>query len=395
MFNKKIFAWSMYDLANTSFYTLIVTVFFPVIVKQLGGTEFQIGLAMGIASFASAFLVPLIGGMSDALKIKKPFIILFTILTIIFTVIIAYCSLALVLIFGLLATLFYHASLDIYDSMLADISNKNNYGKVSGIGTAFGYVGALLCLLMASFILNQFGWESELGAKMIFPATGVFFFVFSLPLFFMIQDAKVRARAISWGIKKSFLEIKRTLTEVKKYRNVLLFLLSSLIYVDGLSTAIIFLYLYGKEVLDIGVKEFFPVYGLMAGSAIAGSLLFGFISDRLGPKKSLISALALWIGIIAMLVLKSNYLTYMATGIAGGALLGAVWTVTRPMLIKIAPKSKLAELFGFQGLTEKLGGLFGPVIFGALATWLNYTAALVSILIFFIAGLAMLLYVKE
>lgn len=395
MLNKKVFSWAMYDLANTAFSALIVTVFFPLIITEyLGGNEFQIGLVMGGALFLSALIVPIIGGISDAIKIKKPFVILFTILTIISTVMIAYSSLPWALAFGLFATLFYHASLDIYDSMLPDIVAKKHIGKVSGIGTAFGYVGTILSLIIAANILNSFGWETEIGTRLIFPATGMFFFIFSMPLFLWFREKKKKTGSLGWGIKKSFAEVKDTVTGLKKYRNVWLFLLASLIYVDSLNTSIIFLYLFGRETLGLTVQQFFPIFGFMAGGAILGSLFFGFLSDKFGPKKSLVFALVLWIAIITNLIIKTNYANYMITGIVGGALLGAIWTTTRPMLIKIAPKKKLAELFGFQGLTEKLGGLVGPVVFGGLVLISGYTAALISVLVFFVIGLVMLLNVR-
>jgi len=395
MLNKKILSWASYDLANTAFSALIVTVFFPLIIKEfLGGNEFQIGLVMGLSLFLSALLVPLLGGLSDALRLKKPFIVLFTLLTIITTVLIAYSNLFFALLFGLLANLFYHASLDIYDSMLNDITDKKHLGKVSGIGTAFGYIGTILSLLIAAYTLNMFGWETELGTRIMFPLTGIFFFIFAIPLFLNHQDKKPRKIGIKKGIKKSFKEVKKTITGIKKYKNVWLFLLASLIYVDSLNTVIIFLFLFGRETLGLTVQQFFPIYGLMAIAAIVGSLIFGYLSDHVGPKKSLVSALSLWVLVILVILIKTNYMTYLLAGLMGGALLGAIWTTTRPLLIKIAPKRKLTELFGFQGLTEKLGGVIGPVLFGALVVAFNYTIALVSVLILFLLGLGILLKVE-
>ena len=196
------------------------------------------------------------------------------------------------------------------------------------------------------------------------------------------------------GMKISFKEVLKTIKGIKKYKNVWLFLLASLIYVDSLNTVIIFLFLFGRETLNLTVKQFFPIFGMMAVAAIIGSLVFGWLSDHIGPKKSLVSALTIWIFIILLVIIKTNYATYILAGIIGGALLGAIWTTTRPLLIKIAPKNKLAELFGFQGLTEKLGGIIGPIMFGALVIAFSYTVALFSVLILFIIGLGVLLKVK-
>ncbi len=427
MFNKKIISWSFYDLANTAFSALIVTLFFPVLIKvYMGGNEFQIGLVMGGSLLLSAIFVPFMGSISDALKVKKPFIILFTLLTVIFTILIAYTNLYIALIFGLLANLFYHGCLDIYDSLLYDIADNKKMGKVSGLGTAFGYVGTILSLGMAAIILNQFGWDTEIGTRMIFPATGTFFIIFSMPLFIWVKDKRNKIIDFSKAMKIATKEIKETLYHLKivvhnllisfinliikpftksklkliveknheMYKNLWTFMLASLIYVDAVNTLIIFLYLFGENRIGISVKEFFPLFALMAVAAIFGSVLFGYLSDEIGPKKSLVTALILWIFVILMLIIKTNYYTYVTAGMVGGALLGAIWTITRPMLIQLSPKRKITEMFGFQGLTEKLGGFFGPVLFGLLVISYGYTAALISVLVFFILGLGLLLKVK-
>src|SRR3989338_8579796 len=173
---KAIFGWVIYDLANTAFSALFITFFFPLLVKfYLGGNELQIGLINGISMFLAGILVPFVGALSDTTGRKMSFVIFFTIICAIFTVLTAYSSLYLALIFALIAMLSYHAALDVYDAKLMDISNNKNRGRISGYGVALGYIGTILSLLMAYIILTIFGWKSETGIKAIFPATGLFF----------------------------------------------------------------------------------------------------------------------------------------------------------------------------------------------------------------------------
>ena len=186
-----------------------------------------------------------------------------------------------------------------------------------------------------------------------------------------------------------------TFRNVKKQSSLWLFLAASFLYTDGMNTAIIFLYLYGRETIGITIKQFFPIFALMAFASAIGALLFGKIGDKLGHKKTLVVILCIWIAIILLLVLKTNLSNYIIAGIVGGAALGGSWTLTRPMLVDLAPKHKLAELFGFQGLTEKFSGVIGPIVFGFLVVNFNYSAALVSLLVFFVLGLILLLKVKK
>lgn len=392
---RKVFAWSLYDLANTAYSALIVTTFFPVLItKYLGGSAFHVGLAMSGSLLLAGLLVPFFGAISDATRIKKPFIITFTLITVALTGLIAYSNLTWALLFMILANLFYHAAIDIYDSYLPLIATPREYGRVSGMGTAFGYLGTVLSVGMALLILYIFGGESLQAIQVLFIASAVFFLVNSIYPFFVLHDpirAKISAKD---AIKTSFSEMKDTITNLKKYKYLWFFLIASLLYVDGLNTVIVFLFLFGQSEFGLTIVNFLPLLAIMGVTAFLGSLIFGKLTDIIGPKHTLITSLILWIAMISALILDTSMFTYILSGLIGGALLGGIWTATRPMLIELAPKNKIAELFGFQGLTEKFGAAIGPAIFGYLAVTYNYDVALGSVLLFFIAGLALLIQVK-
>tara|TARA_Y100000310_G_scaffold336280_1_gene420381 strand:+ start:312 stop:1499 length:1188 start_codon:yes stop_codon:yes gene_type:complete len=394
MLSKKIFAWSMYDFANTSFSALIVTLFFPILITgYLGGNELHVGIAMGVSLLIAAVLVPILGGIADATKVKKPFLITFTLVTVIATALLAFVNLFWAIIIGLLANLSYHASLDLYDSYLPEITSKRRRGRVSGIGTSFGYMGTIVSLLMMLGVLTLFGWETFVGVQAMFVAAALFFLFFSLFLFFMLKDRYPKIMPHRRGIVHALKEVKSTITGIRKYKNLWTFFIASFLYVDALSTAIVFLFLFGSTQLGLGVQDFFPLYVGMAITAALGSLFFGKLADMFSPKKSLLIALLTWIVVLSALIINTTYITYAIAGLAGGALLGGVWTTSRPLLVQIAPKHKIAELFGFQGLTEKLGGV-GTILFGFLVVTWSYTVALSVVLVFFLAGVLLLLKVQ-
>lgn len=396
MLNKQIFGWSMYDLANTAFSALFITFFFPVLITvYLGGNEFHLGLSMGVSMFLAGIFVPFLGAISDAVGQRKIFVLIFTIICVILTAIVAYVSLFWALIIGALAAFSFHAAIDVYDAMLPNIATGKNIARVSGYGVAFGYVGTILSLIMAFLILNHFGWESMQSIQAIFPATAVFYFLFSLFFFILVKEnvRKVTKPVFSY-IKTALNELVFTFKNIKKQSNLWTFLIASFLYTDGMNTAIVFLYLYGRETLGITVKQFFPLFALMAFASVIGALLFGRFGDKLGHKKTLITIIYIWIAIILLLIIQTNFVNYMIAGIVGGAALGGAWTITRPMLVDLAPKQKLAELFGFQGLTEKFSGVIGPIVFGFLVVSFNYTIALTSLLVFFVLGLVLLSKVK-
>lgn len=344
----------------------------------------------------AGIFVPFIGAMSDTTGRRINFVIFFTIICVIFTALTGYVSLYLALIFALIAMFTYHAALDVYDAKLIDISNNKNRGKISSYGVALGYLGTILSLLMAYIILNIYGWDSSTGIKAIFPSTAIFFLLFSLITFTLVKD-KIKKVTISIKdiIKKAFFQIKDTLKKLPKYKGLLPFLIASFLYTDGMNTVILFLYLYAREQIKLTMINFFYFYTLFALAAIIGSLIFGKISDKVGPKRTLITLVIIWVLIILLLIKVSNISTFIIAGCLGGAALGAVWTVTRPMLIKLSPKNKIAQLFGFQGLTEKFSGVLGPIIFGFVVVKANYQSALFVLLGFFALGLLFLLFVPN
>lgn len=394
--NKKTIAWSLYDFADTAFSALFITFFFPILIKvHLGGNEFQIGLAMGISILIAAFLVPFIGAVSDVTGRRMPIIIITAVLTAILTVLTGYSLLTFALLFGFLANITHLISKDVYDAKMSEIVSPKLYGSLSGLGVGVGYLGTIASLAVGYVLLSFFGWESLAGIQTIFWEVAVFYPLFSLPLFLLVPDLVQKSRTkLHPALAAGLASIKQTIKTLPSFPAFFYFLISSFFYNNGMNTVIVFLALYAREVIDLGTREFFPVFGVMALSAAAGSFLAGRFSDKFGPVLMIKKTLYLWIAIIILLLLNISYPVFVVAGILGGAALGAIWTFNRHMIAAISPKEKIAELFGFEGLTEKFSGVIGPVVFGLIVYWagpgnevIGYQNALLSMLIFFAIGL--------
>lgn len=387
--NGPVFAWGMYDFANTAFSALFVTFFYPFFVKDfLGGDEFQIGLVFGGSMLLVALIVPIVGAFSDQLGRRKPFIIAFTILCCLFTALVSFTGLVGALVSGFFANFSYHGALATYNALLPSVSNKKNVGFVSGIGVGLGYLGTLASILMAVFLLSIFGWETLQGTKSIFIATAIFFFLFSLITFFFVKE-KTRSRS-SASVHRAIKEVTHTIKHIRSHKPLLKFLLSLFFTVNAINAVIVFLYLYGRSVLGMTVKEFMLVYALFSLSAVVGSVFFGKITDKFGPKRTLTFAGLLWLVVVAVLFLVSSYKSFVLAGLLGGVALGTVWTAARPLLISLSPKKSLGEFFGFSELTDKFSGVIGPVVFGFLASKYSYHSAILSLIVFFVLGLVVL-----
>lgn len=385
--NRKIVAWTLYDFADTSFSALFISFFFPILIKRyLGGTEFQIGLALGLSLLLTALLVPWIGALADAWGRRIPILITSTIITVVLTALTGYVGLWAALGLGFLANFFNTIDLDLYNSYLTDLAPPEKRGRLSGLGTAVGYLGTLGILAVAFLILSQLGFETKVGAQAMFPTVAIFYLLFSLPFFFLIRDRAKTQLPLASAARKAQKEVWRTLTHLGETRGLGPFLLASFIYNDALHTAIIFISLFGTERIGLSIMEFFGAFAIMALAAFAGSLFFGKLSDRFGPKRTLLGILVLWMAVIGLLISTRDALTFILAGSLGGAALGGTWTANRHLITRLSPPKKIAEIFGFAGLTEKVAGVLGPIGFGFLATEFGYSAGLVYLLIFFVVG---------
>ena len=362
--------------------------------EHLGGNEFHIGLIMGLSLFFVALLVPLIGAISDATGKRMPLLMISTLLTALFAILTGYMGLVGALILGFLVRFMFTIDINLYNVKLVDIVSRSKIGFVSGLGVGFGYLGAIIGLAVAYPLLEYFGWDTLLGIQVIFIEAALFLLIFSLPLFLLVKDKPTKEKipflsALSTGFK----ELKFTVTNLKQFPAFGKFLLASFIYNAAVNTTLIFLVLYATSVIGLEIKEFFFIFVFMALGAGVGALVFGYFSGKFGPKRGLIIALGMWIFVIIYLLLVKTSASILVAGVIGGAALGGIWTMNRHMVVIISPYRKIAEFFGIEGLTERLSGIIGPIIFGAIVVTAGYQVALYFILFLFIIGLALLLRV--
>lgn len=388
----EVFAWGMYDLANTIYSALFVTIFYPLYIKQfLGGNEFQIGLVFGLSMLAVGVAVPVVGAWSDLLGKRMPFIAVFTVICCLFTAFVAAVPLSWALIAGFLANFSYHAALTTYNALLPKIATRRERGNVSGIGTAMGYVGTLVSLGIASLLLVRNGWETAEGAQSVFVATAVMFFVFSLFTFFGVKEKSLRIRqSVAVHLGESVRAVFKTVTNVSRHRPVLWFLLSMFLVTNAINAVIVFLFLFARQEINLSVKAFFVVYTIQSIGAVVGSIVAGKATDRLGARRVLLWSIWGWVFVIVLLLFVKGLPMFVLAGTLGGAALGAVWTAQRPKLLELVEEQHAGQFFGFLELTNKFSGILGPIVFGALAAFVNYQAALISVLGFFGLGLLFL-----
>jgi UMF1 family MFS transporter len=415
----KIFIWGLFDFANTSYSIVVVTfiyaVYFKDVValgKPIGDLYWSIGIS--ISMLISALIAPVLGAIADYSAGKKRFLLFFTLLSIISTALLYFVQEGMVfwgIFLFTLANIGFESGLVFYDSFLPELTTPKNYGRVSGYGFAFGYLGSLASLAIAfPFIQNEMIRET-------FPVSALFFLIFAIPLFIFLKDTRKNVEVTTSFIKIGFKRVRNTITHLRDYKNLATFLLAFFFYIEGVNTTIFFSGNFARTTLGFSLTELALFFLIVQTTAILGSILFGILSDSIGQKKSIVISLYIWIFTMGLAFsisdANSSILIYFAdifnseikniqttsfyiVGLLAGSVMGATQSVSRSMMTKLTPAEKKTEFFGFYSLFGKSSAIIGPLVFGIISyTTESQSYAILSISLFFIVGLFILRFVND
>jgi len=376
----------------------IITLYFPLwVTVDKGGEDIVYSCALSLSMVMVALSMPILGGLSDRMGRRMPFLIGLTLLSVFFTALIGACNhLTLGLIFFVLANYGYHAALVPYDALLPRVSRGFSVGKVAGIGVALGYVGAIAGIVMVKPFVTEAGRASS------FIPTAFLFLVFSLPCFFFVKEERKKMATIRWRtMKEEFTHIKETLSQTKKYPGLLPFLIANFLYCDAVNTVIAFMAVYAHQVAgfdDAMIRNLLIVSTVFAA---IGSLIFGWITDRWGAKRTLTAVLYLWIVTLVAAIASFSPWTFWLVGFLVGCALGGTWVSARALVLDLSPPEKIGEIYGLYNMGGKFGFILGPLVWGFVVlvfedlNTIKYRIAVGSLLLFLLAGLYLLKKVPD
>jgi UMF1 family MFS transporter len=252
---KAIVSWALYDFANTIFSANVIAIYFPLwLTQELGGADIHYSLALSASMVAVALTMPLLGTLSDKWGTRKPLLFLFTIICASATGALGpWASLPFALCCFVLANYAYHGGLVFYNALLPAVTGEGTMGRVSGLGAAFGYLGAICGVIMVIPFVSGRLWRWDVpflsggGNAAAFLPTAFLFLIFSLPLFLWVKEdeiSKIRKEEGLW----------RALIKVKDHPQILRFLLARFLYLDGINTVIVFMSIYLVNVAGFSGK---------------------------------------------------------------------------------------------------------------------------------------------
>jgi len=394
----KVFVWTLFDFANTSFSIIVVTFLYAVYFKKTVAGNESIGdlywsIGTSTAMIITAIISPILGAIADYSAGKKRFLLFFTILCILGTASLYFIGPGQIfwgVFLFVLANVGFEAGLVFYDAFLPEITAPKNYGRVSGYGFGMGYLGSLATLaIVYPFIQASLIKES-------FPVAALFFLIFSLPIFFFLKEKRRNVEHEQSFISIGFSRVWSTLTNLKNYKNLAIFLVAFFFYIEGVNTVIFFSGNYASTTLGFSEMELLVFFIVVQTTAIVGSVVLGIVADKIGQKRTIVITLFTWILTVLLAFFIYDKIGFYIVGLLAGAAMGSCQSTSRSLMSKLTPADKKTEFFGFYSFFGKSSAVIGPLVFG-LVSFLsgNQRLAIISIAFFFIVGLLILTKVKD
>ncbi|MBI2870950.1 MAG: MFS transporter [Candidatus Omnitrophica bacterium] len=392
-----ILAWSLYDFANTIFAMNVVSYNFALWITDTHGTDdLAYSLALSISTAVVALAVPLLGAISDRYDRRMPYLRGYTLGCVLFTMLLGTVKHAsTALIFFSIANACFQISNIFYNALIPQISTKGRMGRMSGIGTGTGYIGAIIGLIIVKPFKDVGGYQAA------FIPTALCLLLFALPCLILIRDpssgpARVTPRDFVRGWKK----VSQTFRDARKYSSFFLLLLSSFLVLNAINTIIAFMSVYAQKVVGFTDENIFFFMIICTLFAVVASFVFGFVSDRLGALRTLKWTLGVWILAVVGGIFATTQAALWMIGPLVGIALAGTWVTSRVVVAELAPRRKTGEFFGLFGLAGRFSAILGPLVWG-VTTWLfsslgvmRYRIALGAMLVFILLGLRILRRVR-
>jgi len=409
--------WYFYDWANSAFSTTVVTVFLgpylttvtqqaadangfvhPLGIPVLADSFFPFMVSLSV--LLQVFFLPILGAIADYSHLRKQMLGIFAYIG-------AFATMGLYFLQGdnyllggtlfLIANLSFGASIVFYNAFLPDISSPDQRDTVSSQGWALGYLGGGILLLVNLILFLQaekFGISQGHAVRIGMASAGLWWAIFTIIPLLTLHSRQPRKQlpAGRGYLTVGFSQLGHTLRNLPKYPHTLLFLVAYLLYNDGIQTVIALSAQFGSQELGMGESSLISMILMVQFVAFGGALLFGYIAKVLGTKRAIIASLVIWTGtVVYAYALLQTHLQFFIMGGVIAIVLGGSQALSRSLFSQMIPRGQEAEYFSLYEVSERGTSWLGPLFFGlALQFTGSYRIALLSVSIFFIAGLVLL-----
>lgn len=412
---REILAWAFYDFANSGYTTVVLTAiysayFVGVIAAGLeqqspGIATLLWTLAIGTANLMVLISGPIVGAIADYRASKKLFLLISSILCVSATALLSAAApgnVGLVMLLLTISAIAFASGENLIGAFLPEIADSERLGRISGFGWSLGYFGGLLTLGICLLYMNR-AMAIQLGPEHYVPValliTATIFAVTAAPTFIWLKE-RATPKALPSGmnyLQAGYAQVYKTLTHATKLPDLFRFLICLTLFQAGVATVVVIAAIYAQEVLHFGPQQLILLIMVVNFTAAIGAFGFGFAQDHWGSVPSLVCALLVWIAAGLVTYQADQARDLWLAGNLMGLAMGATQAGGRALIGKLTPPARNAEIFGLWGLANRAAAIIGPVSYGVINSLAggDHRASLLSTLLFFVAGMLLLLTVNE
>ena len=411
---REIFAWAMFDFANSGYTTVVLTAIFNAyfvgVVAGNGPDRDGVAtllwtLATGITNVLVLLSAPIIGAIADHGAKKKVFLLATTAGCVLFTALLSLVGpgeVALGMLLLVLSAFMFHTGEDLIAGFLPEIAGAQDMGRISGYGWSLGYLGGMLvlglCLAVVSAAQARGASAGDYVPITMLITAGAFALA-ALPTFLWLRERAVPEPLSSWrtALTIGFARVRETFTHARRHRDLFRFLVTLAVYYCGIYTVIVLAAVYAQQVMGFGTQETIIMILVVNLTAAAGAFGFGFLQDRFGSVRTLALTLLIWIAALVLAYFVETRAGFWVVANLVGIALGSSQSAGRALIGLFSPRERSAEFFGLWGLAGKLASVIGPLCYGLVTFFSrgNHRLALLATAAFFVAGLLLLMTVNE
>jgi UMF1 family MFS transporter len=441
-------SWAFGQGARDPYYILVVIyIFYPYFSNTVVGDpvlgQSLLGYTNAIAGFVLAILAPFLGAIADKDGRRKPWVAGSVVFMVFGAVALWWAlpggeGLSVLTILTLIVCINIAFTINevFHNAMLPTVAPAERIGLISGIAFSVGNLGGLslmLFVLIAFSLPGTIDWsflpEAPLFGidqavhehdRVVGPIAAAWMLLFTLPLLLFTPDGQGRISSVKEAASQGLKDVVETLSQLKHYRNIAIYLLSRMFMIDGMVGVMTFGGVYASGTFGWDTTTLL-IFGLCtSASAMVGAFVGGRIDDRLGSKRALQIAIAMSSVILVLLVSYQPGIIFFVVNVGTEPVWSfpyfrslpeiiyfatnqvfALFFVTglsssRTLMARLAPPEMATQFFGLFALSGTVTAFLAPLLVGTLTDWFDsQRAGMASLTLLMVIGFVLLLRVKE
>lgn len=412
--------WYLYDWANSAFATTVVALFLGPYLTALAkaaadsaGFVHPLGVKVDARSYWSyavslsvilqVLVLPIVGAIADYGSRKKQCLAATAYLG-------AGAAIAMYwlqdgdYLWGgalfIVANVSFGASVVIYNSFLPEIAPPEQRDAVSSMGWGIGYIGGGVLLALNLLLFTsaaRLGIAEALTVRINLASAGVWWAVFTIPTLLALRN-RAPHHAVPRGrrpVGAVLGQLRHTVADIRRYPETVTFLVAYLLYNDAIQAVLALAAQFGNDELKIPVSKLTLAILMVQFVGFFGAIGFQWLAAALDAKRAILVSLVIWTATLIYLyaAVKTTTDFFIAAAIVA-IVMGGSQALSRSLFAQLIPPGREAEYFSIYEVSDKGTSWLSPLVFGlALQFTRSYRAAILSLIVFFLAGLAVLLRV--